>query len=55
MKCYNFECHNIYNIDETGVTIVQKPEKIVAAKVKQLPPIVLEKISGSEVQGLQLC
>lgn len=29
---YNFEPQNIYNIDETGVSTVQKPSKVIARK-----------------------
>lgn len=37
MDNYHFECQNIYNIDETWNTTVQKPFKIVAQKcVKQV-------------------
>ncbi|KAB0795100.1 hypothetical protein PPYR_11939 [Photinus pyralis] len=37
MARYNFECQDIYNMDETRVTTVQRPEKIVARKgVKQV-------------------
>lgn len=37
---YNFGPNNIYNIDETGCTTVQKPNKIIAAKgVKQVGAI----------------
>ena len=34
---FHFEPHNIWNVDETGLTTVQKPSKIVAPKgVKQV-------------------
>lgn len=34
---YKFECQDIYNMDETGVTTVQKPDKIIAQKgIKQV-------------------
>ncbi|KAB0802688.1 hypothetical protein PPYR_04874 [Photinus pyralis] len=37
MARYNFECQDIYNMDKTGVTTVQRPDKIVARKgVKQV-------------------
>lgn len=29
---YHFEAKDIYNLDETGVTTVQKPDRIVAKK-----------------------
>ncbi|KAB0805318.1 hypothetical protein PPYR_02288 [Photinus pyralis] len=32
MDKYHFEAANIYNVDETGVTTVQKPSKIVSTK-----------------------
>lgn len=37
---YKFEPHNIYNIDEIGVTTVHKPTKILAVKgTKQVSAI----------------
>lgn len=32
IKRYNFQPHNIWNMDETAVTTVQKPNKVVARK-----------------------
>jgi len=32
---HNFEGHRVWNVDETGVTTVQKPKKIVAEKGKK--------------------
>lgn len=32
MQRYKFEPHQIFNVDETGVTTVQKPEKIIAER-----------------------
>jgi hypothetical protein len=32
IKQYNFQPHDIWNMDETGVTTVQKPNKVVARK-----------------------
>jgi len=32
---YKFEAHQIYNLDETGITTVQNPSKIVAQKGKK--------------------
>ena len=32
LEKYKFECQDIYNCDETGVTTVQKPNRIVARK-----------------------
>ena len=29
---YHFQPHNRYNVDETGVTTVQKPDRIIAEK-----------------------
>ena len=37
MDQYKFECHEIYNMDETGCTTVQQPEKVATAVgVKQV-------------------
>lgn len=37
MDRYKFECQDIYNVDETGITTVQRPDRIVARKgVKQV-------------------
>lgn len=37
MERYRFECQDIYNLDETGVTTVQRPDRIIARKgVKQV-------------------
>jgi hypothetical protein len=37
---YNFQCQYIYNVDETAVTTVQKPTRIIARKgVKQVAAI----------------
>ncbi|XP_050295152.1 uncharacterized protein LOC126735246 [Anthonomus grandis grandis] len=37
MDRYKFECQDIYNVDETGITTVQKPDRIIANKgVKQV-------------------
>ena len=37
MSRHNFQCQDIYNIDETGITTVQKPNKIIAEKgIKQV-------------------
>lgn len=37
---YNFQPNNIYNVDETGCTTVQKPNKVIAKKgVKQVGAI----------------
>jgi hypothetical protein len=34
---YNFQCQDIYNVDETAVTTVQKSSRIIARKgVKQI-------------------
>lgn len=35
LKKYKFEAQHIYNIDETGITTVQAPSKIVATKGKK--------------------
>jgi len=36
-KQYKFGCQDIWNIDETGVTTVQRPDKIIASKaIKQV-------------------
>ena len=35
MKRHNFAPHNIYNVDENGVTTVQTPDHIVARKGKK--------------------
>ncbi|XP_066960928.1 uncharacterized protein [Macrobrachium rosenbergii] len=32
LQRHKFQCHDIYNIDETGITTVQKPTRIVAGK-----------------------
>jgi len=29
---HSYQPHNIYNVDETGVTTVQKPGQVLAAK-----------------------
>ena len=40
MDLHKFECHDIYNVDETGCTTVSAPENIVAGKgVKQVGSI----------------
>ena len=37
---YHFQPYNIYNVDETGVTTVQKPDRIIAEKgLKQVGAI----------------
>jgi len=37
LKRHKFESHQIYNVDETGVTTVQKPQKVIALKgIKQV-------------------
>lgn len=44
MKKYNFPPENIYNLDETGVTTVQKPLKVVAEKgIKQVSWVTSEE------------
>jgi len=32
---YKFEAHQIFNLDETGITTVQNPSKVVAQKGKK--------------------
>ena len=32
LERYKFQSHDIYNVDETGITTVQKPPRIVAGK-----------------------
>lgn len=32
MRRYKFQPHQIYNVDETGVTTVQKPDKVIAPR-----------------------
>ncbi|KAB0804365.1 hypothetical protein PPYR_01335 [Photinus pyralis] len=40
MERHNFEPHNIFNVDETGCTTVQKPNKVISLKgVKQVGAI----------------
>lgn len=34
---YSFQCHQVWNVDETGLTTVQRPTKVIAVKgVKQI-------------------
>ena len=41
LNMYKFEAKDIYNIDETGVTTVQKPSRIVAKKgIKQVGALI---------------
>lgn len=40
MKRHNFEPHEVWNMDETGVTTVQKPNKVVAVVVEDLSKLV---------------
>ena len=41
---HHFGSESIYNIDETGVTIVQRPKKVVAQKgIKQIGAIVSQE------------
>ena len=35
MKRYNFEKNDIYNMDETGVTTVQTPNRVIARRGKK--------------------
>ena len=34
LEKYKLEPHNIYNVDETGITTVQTPNKVVATQGK---------------------
>ena len=36
MNTYNFHPHRIYNVDESGLTYVHKPEKVIAPKGKRV-------------------